>query len=234
MNATSDNVLHVKKYPNRRYYDSTRGEHVSLAGLHDLVCAGHEIQVTDSQTGEDITHVVLTQIILDHHAPKLAIFPAAILHQIIRTQQAFLGGVIEQFVRQSLAVQQQTQEQWARMWQSALSVASAPPTATAPPPPHPAGPAPSAPPSRPGASPFDWSRSWIDALTAATRPPALPGSDPAHPPPDTSAATPAPGERDELRELREQIAALTRRLEALDAREAQANRAGEGASRQAG
>lgn len=231
MNATPDNVLRIKKYPNRRYYDSTRGEHVSLAGLHDLVCAGHEIQVTDSQTGEDITHVVLTQIILDHHAPKLAIFPAAILHQIIRTQQAFLGGVIEQFVRQSLAVQQQTQEQWSRMWQSALGLPPAPAAPTAPPTPA-AAPASAAPPPRAGATPFDWSRAWVDALTAATRAPAQPDARSARQPPDAPAAAPARDESDELRELREQLAALTRRLEALDSREARANRAGEGTSGQ--
>ena len=95
----SDNRLQIKKYPNRRFYDSTRGRNLSLADLHDLIMAGYELAILDSTTNEDITNQILTQLILERHAPKLAIFPAAILHQIIRTQEQFLGSVLEQFFR---------------------------------------------------------------------------------------------------------------------------------------
>lgn len=138
--------LQIKKYPNRRFYDSTRGKNVSLADLHDLVIAGHELSITDSTTGEVITNQVLTQLILEHHAPKLSIFPAAVLHQIIRTQEQFLGSVLEQFFRQTIAAQRAAQQQWARMWQSAFGL-----------------------PAAPVASPADWPRLWFEAAGAVDK-----------------------------------------------------------------
>jgi polyhydroxyalkanoate synthesis repressor PhaR len=104
--------LHVRKYSNRRYYDTTRSCNVTLADLHAAIADGYDIAVTDASTSEDITNAVLVAMILEYHAPKLAIFPAPILHQIIRTQQQFLGGVVEQFFRQAVEAQRATQAQW--------------------------------------------------------------------------------------------------------------------------
>ena len=56
----ASNRLQIKKYPNRRFYDSTRGQNVSLADLHDLIVQGHELAIADSTTGEDITNRILT------------------------------------------------------------------------------------------------------------------------------------------------------------------------------
>lgn len=107
--------LDIRKYPNRRFYDATRSRHVTLADLHDLICAGHELVITDSATGEDITRTVLTQIILERDPLKLSLFPPAMLHQLIRTQQQFLGGVLEQFFMQFLQTQRASQERWSRL-----------------------------------------------------------------------------------------------------------------------
>lgn len=155
--AAADRRLHIKKYSNRRFYDSTRGCNVSLAELHDLILAGHELVIVDSATGEDITNQILTQLILERHAPKLAIFPAAILHQIIRTQEQFLGSVLEQFFRQTIEAQKAAQAEWARMWQSAFGL-----------------------PPAPMASPADWTKVWFEAAGAAARaaaPPSPPARD---------------------------------------------------------
>ncbi|HOO17881.1 MAG TPA: polyhydroxyalkanoate synthesis regulator DNA-binding domain-containing protein [Phycisphaerae bacterium] len=142
----ASNRLQIKKYPNRRFYDSTRGQNVSLADLHDLIVQGHELAIVDSTTGEDITNQILTQIILERHAPKLSIFPAAILHQIIRTQEQFLGSVLEQFFRQTLEAQRAAHAQWAKMWQSAFNLPAA---------------------AMPSAA--DWTRVWLEAAGAANR-----------------------------------------------------------------
>src|SRR5215813_12293370 len=112
--------LLIRKYSNRRFYDTTRSCNVTLEELHGLITDGWDLRISDSRTDEDLTNAVLTQLILEHHAPKLAIFPAAILHQIIRTQQQFLGGIVEQFFRQTLEAQRTTQEQWARFLQNTL------------------------------------------------------------------------------------------------------------------
>lgn len=95
-------VLEVKKYPNRRFYDATRKKHVTLADLYEQVRAGRQIHVTDSKTGDDITHVVLTQIILEHDPPKLELFPASLLHQTIQANQQVVRGFIEQYFARAM------------------------------------------------------------------------------------------------------------------------------------
>lgn len=138
--------LHVRKYSNRRYYDTTRSCNVTLADLHAAIADGYDIAVTDASTGDDITNAVLVAMILEYHAPKLAIFPAPILHQIIRTQQQFLGGIVEQFFRQAVEAQRATQAQWGQFlertfgmrapgpvdWMNPFSAVQ-PPAATPPP-----------------------------------------------------------------------------------------------------
>lgn len=165
--------LYVRKYANRRYYDATRKCNVTLAELHDLISAGYDLVVNDAQSGEDITNVILTHILLEHHAPKLAFFPPAVLHQMIRTQSHFLGGVMDAFFRQAAETQRAAQEGWAQVLRSAFGG----PAASATPPP--------APQARPTGAP---------------------------------AASPEPsgGSRSaELNELQNQLAALSRKIDAL-------------------
>lgn len=128
MSDNEDRVLRIKKYPNRRFYDTTNGGHLTLDELHSRIADGFDLVVTDSKSGEDITNVVLTQMLLDRHAAKLAVFPTPILLQMIRTQQQFLGGVIEQFFTQSMAAQRSAQENWSRMMHTMFPGMPTPPT----------------------------------------------------------------------------------------------------------
>lgn len=95
-------VYEIRKYPNRRFYDVTRSRHVTLNDLFELVRAGNQIIVHDSKTGADITHVVLTQIILEHDPPKLDLFPASLLHQAIQSNQQMIRGFIDQYFAQAM------------------------------------------------------------------------------------------------------------------------------------
>ena len=79
--------LQIRRYPNRRYYDSTRSQHVTMEEIHQLIRNGHDVRVTDSKSGDDLTAKVLTQIILEHDTPKLGMFPIGLLHQVIRTSE---------------------------------------------------------------------------------------------------------------------------------------------------
>ncbi len=175
--ASTDNPkrLDIRRYPNRRFYDATHSRHATLTELYDLVIQGFDLSVTDSATGSDITHIVLTQMILERDAEKLAIFPAAILHQIIRTQTQFLGGVFENFIRQALESQRSTQDQWARFLQQTFSGMPQPqptdwlrawwgqPPPSTPPPPAPSAPAP------PSVAPTDEVAALRAQLAALTR-----------------------------------------------------------------
>jgi polyhydroxyalkanoate synthesis repressor PhaR len=105
MNTSTENqkeALNIRKYANRRYYDTTHGRHMTLEEIRDLVKAGHGVRVTDNATGNDITTKVLAQIILDLDAPKLEMFPAAFLAEIIRVNDQLLKGFYEKFFHQAL------------------------------------------------------------------------------------------------------------------------------------
>lgn len=73
----------IKKYENRRLYDTTNSRYINLDEIARLVKDGREVEVVDAATGEDITRVVLTQIIMeDAKAPNSA-FPVDILRQMV-------------------------------------------------------------------------------------------------------------------------------------------------------
>lgn len=177
--------LKIKKYSNRRFYDTTRSRHLTLADMYQLICDGYELSVIDSKTGEDITNVVLTQIILEKDPPKLEIFPANILHQVIRTQNQFLGSVVEEFFRQVLETHKASQDRWTAFLRNTLGMATRVPSI------------------------FDWTRSWMDAMTPRT-PGAQSAGDSA-----ASAPANDNGREGDVAALREQIESLTRRVEKL-------------------
>ena len=78
-------VLQIRKYPNRRYYDATRSRHVRLQDIRKAVQAGSFVCVRDSRTDEDITNLVLAQIILNSDTAKLSVVPPEALHHLIRS-----------------------------------------------------------------------------------------------------------------------------------------------------
>lgn len=91
----SSTVLQIKKYPNRRFYDATRSCHVTLADVHELVLAGHAVVVTDSRTGEDITNLILVQIMLEKDPPKLHLFPSWIFHALLRSSHSAAHSMMQ-------------------------------------------------------------------------------------------------------------------------------------------
>lgn len=95
-------VHEIKKYPNRRFYDATDRRPVTLADLYDLVRKGRQIMVHDSKTGDDITNVVLAQIILEHDPPKMELFPSSLLHQTIQANQQVVRNFISEYFAQAM------------------------------------------------------------------------------------------------------------------------------------
>ncbi|MHC5110334.1 MAG: polyhydroxyalkanoate synthesis regulator DNA-binding domain-containing protein [Planctomycetota bacterium] len=110
--STSQDVLHIKKYPNRRYYDTTRSRHITMGEVHDLICEGRDVVVTDSKSGADITNVLLLQILLEKDHPKLDIFPSSILHMMVRTDQSALKATMESFFGPMFKMMSQSQRQF--------------------------------------------------------------------------------------------------------------------------
>jgi len=94
--------VHLRRYPNRRYYDSARSKHLTLDGIYQLIRDGHQVQVNDSKTGEDITVRVLAQLILEQAPDKLAVLPAELFHQIINSNESLLREFVDKYFYRAL------------------------------------------------------------------------------------------------------------------------------------
>lgn len=74
----------IKKYSNRRLYDTSHKRYITLEEIANLIKGGNEIKVIDSQTDEDITKVILMQVILEGEKNKEDILPTSFLHMLIK------------------------------------------------------------------------------------------------------------------------------------------------------
>jgi len=105
----------IKKYPNRRLYDTEASKYVTLDGLRKLVVGGTDLRVEDAKTGENLTRGLLLQIILEQEAQGRPLFSNEFLTQIIRSYgqatQGFLGAYLEQSMTAFLSQQDLWQQQ---------------------------------------------------------------------------------------------------------------------------
>jgi polyhydroxyalkanoate synthesis repressor PhaR len=95
-------IVPIKRYPNRRFYDRRVSKYVTLQDIEELVRQGHTIEVRDSKNDEDLTRVVLTQILLERHPDRIEMFPIALLHTILRANDLALE-FSRAFLQMSLA-----------------------------------------------------------------------------------------------------------------------------------
>ena len=94
-NSDEPLTLEIRKYQNRRYYDSTRSRHLSLQQIHKLIIEGYNIRVLDAKTNEDITSKVLTQILLEYEPVKLDLFSNELLTRAIRVNDRLLKDFVD-------------------------------------------------------------------------------------------------------------------------------------------
>jgi polyhydroxyalkanoate synthesis repressor PhaR len=89
----------IKKYPNRRLYDTDTSSYITLAEIKRLVMESESFVVRDAKTGEDLTRSILLQIILEEEANGSPMFTAPVLSNIIRfyghAMQGMMGGYLE-------------------------------------------------------------------------------------------------------------------------------------------
>ena len=105
----------IKKYPNRRLYDTNTSTYITLAEVKQLVMAHENLVVRDAKTSEDITRSILLQIILEEEAGGAPMFSEAVLANIIRfyghAMQGFMGAYLEKNVQAFTDVQAKLAEQ---------------------------------------------------------------------------------------------------------------------------
>ena len=92
-----ENTVIIKKYANRRLYDTEKSVYVTLAQLADYIHEGRMVQIIDAKTKEDVTDFILTQIVLEQAKNKKSLLPAPVLHMIIRYGDNLLGEFFEKY-----------------------------------------------------------------------------------------------------------------------------------------
>lgn len=95
-----DKAVLIKKYANRRLYDTEKSKYVTLAELKELIKTGRQIQVMDVNTEEDVTAFILTQIVLEEAKRKNALLPEPLLHLIICYGDNVLSDFFEKYLQQ--------------------------------------------------------------------------------------------------------------------------------------
>ena len=105
----------IKKYPNRRLYDTETSTYITLAEIKALVMARESFVVRDAKTGDDLTRSILLQIILEEEAGGAPMFTEELLANIIRfyghTMQGFMGSYLERNIQAFVEMQARLAEQ---------------------------------------------------------------------------------------------------------------------------
>jgi polyhydroxyalkanoate synthesis repressor PhaR len=105
----------IKKYPNRRLYDTETSSYITLAEVKDLVLGYKEFQVQDAKSGEDLTRSILLQIILEEESGGVPMFSTDMLANIIRyyghAMQGLMGSYLERSIITFHEAQKRFQEQ---------------------------------------------------------------------------------------------------------------------------
>ena len=105
----------IKKYPNRRLYDTDTSTYITLAEVRQLVMDHQQVVVRDAKTGEDLTRSILLQIILEEEAGGAPMFTEAMLAHMIRfyghAMQGFMGNYLEKNIQTFTEIQSRLSEQ---------------------------------------------------------------------------------------------------------------------------
>ncbi len=89
--------IEIARYPNRRLYDRSQKKYVTLGDIEAVVLAGKAVRVRDSKSEEDLTGVILTQIILERHPERMKVFSVPFLHALLRADQLVIDWLTVYF-----------------------------------------------------------------------------------------------------------------------------------------
>ena len=111
----AEQVRLIKKYPNRRLYDTRTSTYITLADVKDLVLQHEVFQVVDAKSGDDLTRAILLQIILEEEAGGAPMFTSDLLAQMIRfygnAMQGMMGKYLENNIKGFTDMQHKLHEQ---------------------------------------------------------------------------------------------------------------------------
>ena len=111
----------VKKYANRRLYNTETSSYITLDNLADMIRIGRDFVVYDAKSGEDITRGVLTQIIVEEESKGTSMLPTPFLRQLIGFYGGSLQGVVPRYLEQAMSTFAQQQQQLRQVVQQTFS-----------------------------------------------------------------------------------------------------------------
>jgi polyhydroxyalkanoate synthesis repressor PhaR len=114
----------IKKYANRRLYNTDTSTYVTLEDLAEMVRGERDFVVYDAKTGEDLTHAVLTQIIVEQESRGTNLLPIGFLRQLIRFYGDSMQKLVPSYLEFSLDSLTKQQEQYRRRFASAFGTAA--------------------------------------------------------------------------------------------------------------
>jgi polyhydroxyalkanoate synthesis repressor PhaR len=106
----------IKKYANRRLYNTETSTYVTLDDLAEMVRSERDFIVYDAKTGEDLTHSVLTQIIVDQEGRGSGLLPVPFLRQLIRFYGDSMGAFVPSYLQLSLETLTKEQERYRKQF----------------------------------------------------------------------------------------------------------------------
>lgn len=107
--AKQSGRITIKKYANRRLYDTESSTYITLDKLAAMIREGRDFEVVDAKTGEDITHQVLTQIIVDEESRGSTLLPVNFLRQLIGLYGNSMQGMVPQYLEAAMEAFQRNQ-----------------------------------------------------------------------------------------------------------------------------
>jgi polyhydroxyalkanoate synthesis repressor PhaR len=118
---SDDDVVIIKKYANRRLYDTESSSYITLERLAEMVRQKRNFKVVDAKTGDDLTRGVLTQIIMDEEARGTNMLPVNLLRQLISMYGDQMQAVVPQYLEASLDQLQRNQSKFREAMAGALA-----------------------------------------------------------------------------------------------------------------
>jgi len=110
--SDSDDVIIIKKYANRRLYNTRSSSYITLDYLAKLTREGKDFQVVDAKTGDDITHNILTQIIMEEESSGQQMLPVGFLRELISMYGNSMQSMIPQYLEASMEAFRKNQEKF--------------------------------------------------------------------------------------------------------------------------
>lgn len=111
----------IKKYANRRLYNTETSSYITLDTLSQMVRDGRDFRVVDAKTNEDITHNVLTQIIMEEESRGSTMLPAGFLRQLISLYGDSMQSMVPQYLEASMEAFRRNQTQFRSMLEGAFT-----------------------------------------------------------------------------------------------------------------